>query len=167
MDFFAPRVWSIGLDVLEKLREHHKGFTSDDRRQYKDILAKLSDGWAISRVGSSASDYVDSVSATAMFLTHYLTRFGACDPSKNFRYHLDRDPATFEIIAQPGVLYWDFLLDRGSAQSFATGIKARNERLQFQVAMLDSFWDISSHLRARRVYDLILRSNHNHKPGVK
>ncbi|MCB1100701.1 MAG: hypothetical protein KDN22_34385, partial [Verrucomicrobiae bacterium] len=146
-----PLMTSLAMEVRRNLDTLEKSQVSS----WDGISDKLSDGWAITRLSTSRMyDSCDAVTAVGTLLGFYLTRFGTVNLDTGYRYHVDRDgkgTVTFE----DNLLYWNYLIDRGGAQSFALGKVARANRLAFQIAMLESFWDISSHFKARRVFDLL------------
>jgi hypothetical protein len=70
--------------------------------------------------------------------------------------HLRRDPETGDISFQHACGKWhEFLIDRGAPAMFCCVPSTRRGRLRKQIAILKTFWDISSALRARRLYQII------------
>lgn len=155
--YYLPHLWDLILDLYGKLSEDQPGFRLEQRQEHQPALDLLAEGWAITRHDLDAAKYINSVAATALILGQFITRHSVFQ-NPGMRYQVDRDPKTGEINFLDCV-YGDYLIDRGAAQRFCFKPDARGKRLQNQIAILGSFWDLSSHLRARRVMDLIMRFN--------
>lgn len=153
LNHYLPRLWPIALDVYRKLSKDHLGYRVEQRAQYTEMLGKMADGFAITRYDMDSKAYVDSVAATSLILGQYLTRHGLVNQEQ--RVHLDRDEKMNVEFRHES--YSPYLIDRGSAQRACFDPSARGRRLRNQIGILESFWDCSSHFRARRVMDLLLR----------
>ncbi len=97
-------------------------------------------------VGRMLGEYICTVASSRNMRVH-LVRDGGLGPV-NFTY----DPA----IPQP---WYEFQIDRGNAALFSPVPLARRVRLLKQIVLLKTFWDISSGLRARRLWRLVNTSD--------
>ena len=157
LDFYLSGIWRISCEIYKKLCNDHHGFRQGERQCAAADVSKSDEGWALCRLDSEA--YIDSVTGTALLLGRYLTRHGIASADSLYpRQQLDRN-AKRDIVFTKGRFYGDFLISRGSAQRFAINPNARGLRLRNQIAMMETFWDFSSHFRARRVMDLLVRCN--------
>jgi len=95
---------------------------------------------------------VDSLLLVGGMLHAYLARISEAEGK---RLHLYRQPRTGDVDFSVGTNWHDFLIDRGAAAMFCPVPKARRERLQRQIVVLKTFWDISSALRARRLWEIL------------
>lgn len=69
--------------------------------------------------------------------------------------HLPRDPTSRDICFGQNRNWHEFLIDRGSPAMFCPVPTARRARLRRHIAIVKTFWDISSGLRARRLAEII------------
>jgi hypothetical protein len=155
--YYLPHLWDLVLDLYLKLSKHQPSLRLGQRQEHQPALDLLAEGWAITRHDLDAAKYVNSVAGTALILGQFITRHSVFQ-NPGMRHQVDRDPKTGEIEFLDCV-YGDYLIDRGAAQRFCFKPDARGKRLQNQIAILGSFWDLSSHFRARRVMDLFMRFN--------
>lgn len=79
--------------------------------------------------------------------------------------HLHRDRNTGDISFEGKHNWHEFLIDKGAVSRFCPVPSVRRRRLRAQIAILKTFWDISSSLRARRLKEII-RDNWPETPGI-
>lgn len=152
LDAYLTPMWKTAkINFYDRLCNDLTGFSKEHRSRNMDSLDCLANGWAITR--HAEDGYMDSVAGTAILLGSYLTRFKLCANSRQ-RLHLDRDELGNVFFAE-NVDYSTFLIDRGSSQRFVCEPKDRADRLRHQIGLLESFWDFSSHFRARRILALL------------
>lgn len=96
---------------------------------------------------------IDPLLLACTMLSIYITRSGI-DPTKELILY--RDPTT-GIISYPRKKgEWnEVLIDRGAAAMFCAIPKVRGRRLQQQISILKTFWDMASHFRGRRLCEII------------
>jgi len=73
----------------------------------------------------------------------------------------DRSP----VFHDEGRRWFEFQVDRGAAARFCPVPSARRDRLKREIAMLKTFWDISSALRADRLREIVVDNVHRYSQG--
>lgn len=153
LSIYLKPLWHIAINGFAvPLQDAMFGISANDRASFASDVASMRHGWALSRL-SSGDRYLDSVAATAIFLGDYVTRFGDYfDHSVDLHLRRSREGRpTFEKARKSAV----FLFDRGAAQRFCFTPAARAQRILHQIAILESFSDLASHFRARRVQAIL------------
>jgi hypothetical protein len=96
---------------------------------------------------------VDSLLLTGTILAEYVSRIEA-DVGREL--YLQRDAVDGKVEFPKSEVGWNtFLIDRGSAFMFCCVPDERGKRLQRQIAVLKTFWEVAANLRGRRVHDII------------
>jgi hypothetical protein len=147
----------------------------------RSIGSSIDEGWAILNclfaateardaavrdAGQGASSpfaELDPLVLVSRVLEHYLTRITAAEGRSLF---LQRKPVTLEVdfelrLGEPP---WSgFLIDRGVNAMFCPVPELRRARIRSHIAMLKTFWNLSSVLRGRRLRVIL----DNHWPSVQ
>lgn len=69
--------------------------------------------------------------------------------------HLYRRSSDRQVEYPQESQWYEFQIDKGSAQMFCPVPSARRSRLRREIVILKSFWDISSNLRERRLWEIL------------
>jgi hypothetical protein len=75
--------------------------------------------------------------------------------ARNKAVHLYRRPNDREVEYPKGRPWYEFQIDKDGAAMFCPVPSARRRRLRKQIVVLKTFWDISSNLRERRLWQII------------
>ena len=78
--------------------------------------------------------------------------------AKDMRVHLLRTSGSARVRYKRDGRWWEYQADKGAAALFCCVPEARRRRLLKQIAILKSFWDVASELRARRLLEMLRRS---------
>lgn len=155
MMIFMPSIWSETIKIYNDfMKDAFKG--SDCYAKYSSVIAndikELSNGRPMIR--SLYGEELDSLLLICSILHHYLKKL---DDTNDCEIHLCREPVTNEVIYPKREKPWfEFQIDRGLPAMFCAVPQARRRRLRSQIAILKTFWDISSNLRMRRLRDIII-----------
>ena len=96
---------------------------------------------------------VDALLLTCIMLSNYVTRR---EMDGNAELYLHRNIKTGQVEFPADITNWNaFLIDRGAASLFCCSPKERGHRTQQHIAIIKSLWDIGSHLRGRRMCEII------------
>jgi|GEM_PF-6028276 len=156
VDIYIPLLMNIRNDICQNLKSGNHGHGIDILESKRNEMLS---GWSFSRVGEKIADYYDAVAVAVILLKYDVcqyvewVRFDGSDFADS-RMLLDRNPISGDVYYKKGMQYSKYLIDRGVSQRFCIVPKARANRLLFQISLLESFSDISSHYRARRICTL-------------
>jgi len=166
-----PWIWSGAVKVFREYVKHTR-WTKDSGYRYTDdeirkvVDTAIGDGrplirgqfWRMSgaqvaaRTGRSDGE-LDALFLVCKIFRSYISRIRNAEGSE---VHLCRDKSRKVIYPKKGERCWyEFQLDRGAAGMFCPVPIERRKRLQRQIAVLKSLWDISSNLRARRLMRIL------------
>lgn len=96
---------------------------------------------------------LDALHLLGELLRQYILTIKGAD---NFRVHLEREAGRGRVKFCRGVRPWHrFLIENGRAAMFCAVPSARSERLLRQAVLMKTAWDISTSLRARRLWVLM------------
>jgi hypothetical protein len=79
----------------------------------------------------------------------------AMDNGRHLRLHLGRDQDGLPMYGRPAATeppWFEFQCETGRTPMYSASPRARAQRLRKQIAAIKTFWDVSSNLRARRLY---------------
>lgn len=186
---YLPAIWKQTVSVFRLAARHtfpernKPGDLADaDRRIRADVRAALAEGrplvWSQYRgpgavrvrsgqrktVLNYEGDGLDPLPFVCRILHEYIWNIGT---AKDHRVHLLRTSDSADVKYEGNGPWWEFQADKGAAALFCCVPAARQTRLLKQIAMLKSFWDVASELRARRLLDMLHGSRLDGRRGAE
>jgi hypothetical protein len=150
---FMPYIWSEAIKIYKNFMEKafEKGDSSNESHYsiIEGYMEGLSEGkpmiWGLYGI-----DW-DPLFLICRVLHNYLKKLSGV---KDKELHLCRAFPDRKISYKKGK-WFEFQIDRGAAAMFCPVPSGRRDRLKKQIAILKTFWDISSNVRKRRLLSII------------
>lgn len=175
MERFMALLWSEAIGIYRRFAEkelcHEDGsYNYDKRESTKSIEEALSQGRPLIRSlyqdphhstnydskGNHSKDKGDIGLNALVLVCQILYQYiQVVRKASEKSIHLYRRPKDREVEYSKVRPWYEFQLDKSGAALFCPVPRSRRERLRKQIVVLKSFWDISSNLRERRLWEIL------------